>query len=393
MEGKGAHTMRRSGTVLLASCLVFGGPGITVAEAPPDELLGTGGHVRLPEHGFALSVPDDWIWARMAEPIPDELVELMAQWSESLVEHGVLLLTPAVPLDDSRPEICVVASFPNTSPSVTTQELVDAMTGPDLADRRGEGFIEASEPVVEWLDLPVGSTPRVDMTRRRPTEQTPAASSTYFFADALTVHSLICTDDALPDDHWRSIAESFELLVPPTPELDQRLEGNGFALRVPKSWKVTAATPAEGPQPLLEGADWEGVAYVAEGVAYAHDAEFSCRVIDATQYARARGLVDVDAAVAWEMQAFSGDSDSPGGLRILDRLTDAPTNVTSAFIELSAGRAGVVDVTDPGWWNSRTYVMSDGDRWFYLHCDDTFEPPPDDWLSIAESFEFLPAEE
>ena len=39
------------------------------------------------------------------------------------------------------------------------------------------------------------------------------------------------------------------------------------------------------------------------------------------------------------------------------------------------------------------YILAAGDRLISLWCDATSLPPDDRWLSIAESFEFLPAEE
>jgi len=56
---------------------------------------------------------------------------------------------------------------------------------------------------------------------------------------------------------------------------------------------------------------------------------------------------------------------------------------------LPDGPTGAIDGTDPEWWNSRTYLLTEGERWMYLYCSDTFEPPEDRWLSIAETFEFL----
>ena len=42
--------------------------------------------------------------------------------------------------------------------------------------------------------------------------------------------------------------------------------------------------------------------------------------------------------------------------------------------------------------DSREYLFTDRTTWFRLSCSST-DPPDDRWLSIAETFEFLPEEE
>jgi hypothetical protein len=48
------------------------------------------------------------------------------------------------------------------------------------------------------------------------------------------------------------------------------------------------------------------------------------------------------------------------------------------FLDLPAGEAALVDIH-----------YDDANRWFVLQCG-TEDPPEDRWLSIAETFEFLP---
>ena len=42
--------------------------------------------------------------------------------------------------------------------------------------------------------------------------------------------------------------------------------------------------------------------------------------------------------------------------------------------------------------SATAYLFTDGSAWWRLECTSP-EPPEDRWLSIAETFEFLPAEE
>jgi hypothetical protein len=44
-------------------------------------------------------------------------------------------------------------------------------------------------------------------------------------------------------------------------------------------------------------------------------------------------------------------------------------------------------------WEQLDYLYTDGEVWFQLQCSTEDTAPDDRWLSIAETIEFLPAEE
>jgi hypothetical protein len=62
-----------------------------------------------------------------------------------------------------------------------------------------------------------------------------------------------------------------------------------------------------------------------------------------------------------------------------------------AFVDLPAGWTGHLTATDVDGWTVGGYVYTDSEAWFKLECWSP-DPPEDHWLSIAESFEFLPVE-
>jgi hypothetical protein len=167
-----------------------------------------------------------------------------------------------------------------------------------------------------------------------------------------------------------------------------RLVTAGTAVTAPRSWTAELTAPTTHPWLYSTATIDAGPAW--SGVAYLHDAEFDCSVIDATAYAGALGFESVSDAVAWELEVFDEATEDRNS-HLLYWFVDDPTAVTSQIMELPSGPTGVIDATDPEWWNSRTYVMTDRERWMYLVCSDTFEPPEDRWLSIAETFEFLVA--
>jgi len=60
--------------------------------------------------------------------------------------------------------------------------------------------------------------------------------------------------------------------------------------------------------------------------------------------------------------------------------------------DLAAGRAAALDVLYDDGRASREYLFTDTTAWLRLSCVSN-EPPDERWLSVAETFEFLPAEE
>ena len=63
----------------------------------------------------------------------------------------------------------------------------------------------------------------------------------------------------------------------------------------------------------------------------------------------------------------------------------------AAYLDLTAGRTATLDVLHDDGTDSREYLFTDRTTWFRLSCSST-DPPDDRWLSIAETFEFLPDE-
>ncbi len=101
----------------------------------------------------------------------------------------------------------------------------------------------------------------------------------------------------------------------------------------------------------------------------------NCNVLDAPA-----GGVPLSLAVAAETAAYA---------RLGDQLASGP-DVT--MLELPAGEAARIDygLRFPGYETLHAaYFFSDGSVFFVLTCTD-LERPDDDWLSIAETFEFLP---
>jgi len=74
-------------------------------------------------------------------------------------------------------------------------------------------------------------------------------------------------------------------------------------------------------------------------------------------------------------------------------LRDFGAATTSTALRLPVGDAIRIDaeVAEEGFFDT-TYLLTDGTTFYGLTCDAS-DPPDGRWLAIAESFEFLPAEE
>ena len=76
-------------------------------------------------------------------------------------------------------------------------------------------------------------------------------------------------------------------------------------------------------------------------------------------------------------------------------LRENPDVVTAdgTNLDLPSGRAVRMDVVwEEGGGLISSYYFVDGTTWFVMNCGTSGEPPEDRWLSVAESFEFLPAD-
>lgn len=354
--------------LLLSGWLMAGGFAATAEdEAGPPWLEGL---AAVPTHGVGMTVPEGWAAFDPSGDIGAQWQVVEDAWggrgyrdADNTSVFGSLFLLSG---PDVKPGFQECSIRP--VPPGRLEEAVDALEQ-EVSDFGGE-ILER-----RVIDLPAGPTVVIDS----------GIGDVLQFAQYVVdgpERDVLLTCMVLrerPADDWLSIAQTLEF-VPTTTQV----EGDGFAFRVPFDWTVHAVDRASHSWLFRDAAD-EAPGW--EGLAYATDAEFSCAVIDATDYAEANGFMDVEDAVAWELAAFDDPGSSPR-TRIVHTLSDDPEDVSGDTLVLPAGSTGIIDVDDEDWWHTRTYVLTDGARWFYFHCDDTFEPPADRWLAYAVTFEF-----
>jgi hypothetical protein len=150
----------------------------------------------------------------------------------------------------------------------------------------------------------------------------------------------------------------------------------GYALALPEGWTLEI-------QEVVEGTDSpDGTTEETRSIwsyAFAPDGTASCLLLED----RLEGPVDDSTAALDETAAYH-------------RSRYEPVLVEMSSVALPMGRAirFVVDYAGAGGEGvGAIYLLSDGDALIVMSCV-AADPPDDDWWhSIAESFEFLPAEQ
>jgi hypothetical protein len=138
---------------------------------------------------------------------------------------------------------------------------------------------------------------------------------------------------------------------------------DGFAVTFPDEWTAYEASTEYNEEALTGTAAEDRLAAIIVGV----DAETGagCVVFGLTRFASAAGWSTVEGKVA-ETEAVP--------------------------IELPAGPAARHDAVDQAMRHEAQYTFVNEGEWFMLSCDSSL-PFDVRWLSVAETFEFLPAEE
>ncbi len=222
----------------------------------------------------------------------------------------------------------------------------------------GSGFIFMAR---ESVELPAGTAERVDVAAN----EEGGRWSVYSTWDEGYVHELWCRGDELPEDRWLPIAETLDLapdetlVSSPFDPLVSRPDA-GVAMAFPEEWHVRGSS-------------------TNQGLLYATRDTAVCALSDYSSLAEERGWVDVDAM----HDEYVESVDSRENLSVEE----------ADYLDLPAGRTGFADIAFDDGTRAIRYSFGGGDdRLMALFC--VGEPMPDDrYLSLAESLEWLPADE
>jgi len=340
--------IRRAAVTLLIAALLGIGPGSGVmAQSASPEPTAPGTRVELPEAGIAITFPSSW----RVEATPKD---------PALVQAGYLLAWEYCRLYWSRPRFA--------SPG----EAADWFMGSG----------EPGDPILidrTEVELPVGPAVRLDTLVGEEPDQGPI--SAYWVEVAGGLAWLSCHALTLPDDRWLHVAETIEALpegprqsaVDSTSERD--FDGRvavpqlGFAVTFPAEWNLHGIgtrddrPPASGARPYRDA-----------NVLWAMTTDANCIVRDLSLSAHDQGWATVEDM--HELYIARGQPHPDG----FDR---------SEYLDLPAGRSGRADYSWTDEFLTTTYSFTDGHSWLQVDCG-LLQRPNDSWLSIAETFEFLP---
>ena len=159
--------------------------------------------------------------------------------------------------------------------------------------------------------------------------------------------------------------------------VEERIErpAQGYAVSFPIDWVVAEVTDAnrDWMDDLADPGRLSDTQLMAQ-----RRGHYECSVIDDTRYAEAPPAYISLAELVDEVVYWAGQD---------------PTVVQfeAAYVELAAGQTATLDALYDDGTIGRDYHFTDMTTWFRLSCISS-EPPDDRWLSIAETFEFLPVE-
>jgi hypothetical protein len=385
--------MRRLTITVLAACLLGVGatPAIAQESSSPPWF---GGRVEMPEHGVAITIPDDWIAFDLTADTDEQVdivYQLMGDQSEVRSDvpkawlrwyasaHGEALLV-ARTLDGSVicqvSDIPVVMSYPDTFPEWALGE----MAGPSTC-----GSID-DEAVP--MELPAG--PALVVQGVNVCDGMESEAIHYAITSGDRAAAVGCEAPKAPGDRWLSIVETFEFLPeegsastqspsPGTAETLVRVEvpEAGIALDLPEDWTVEVEMVEMSRVDMEEGQLISTSILIAYGPARLP----SCGLYVGEFPVPALWIPGMLEDLAAGSGPFrEGEDHTPSQL-------DLPAGDAMKVAHISRRQVdmplGFVE-----------YFIAADDRLYVLFCA-TLPPlvPDDDWLSIAETFELLPAEE
>jgi hypothetical protein len=254
----------------------------------------------------------------------------------------------------------------------------------DVASAEGAAHetVEAVEAhpqqeVVErtYLNVPAGNAIRVGYRSKDAPDDARFVLNEYYLTVPKGVVSVYCAGDEPPADRWLSIIEAIAPLLAearPSVPFDPRVEvpEHGLAVDFPAEWLVRSWP---GPGPVLGGS------LVLRAVTLAQEGGYECLIEDDTALP---SLPDVASLDEWRDTLIS-----IAGAQ--ERRTSEPV-VTQ--VGLPSGPTVRADWERWSGMPATAWIFADGDRHAALLCRSD-DPPDDRWRAIAESFEFLPAEE
>jgi hypothetical protein len=230
-------------------------------------------------------------------------------------------------------------------------------------------------------DVPAGTAVCVSYRYESFPDEARFVQHEYYLDVPTGVVSLTCWGDPPAADRWLSVIEAIAplpadgaVVIPFDPRIE--IPENGLAIAFGKEWEVASA------------AGWPGIVLGGDFVLRARTAgSADCWLEDDTDVP---SLADVNSPDGWRTAFIEavGREQAPFTPLSPGRHVTEPTVADAGLASTNAVR---VDWESWGIGSASAWIFLDGERRVVLFCQSE-EPPKDRWRSIAETFEFLPAE-
>jgi len=163
---------------------------------------------------------------------------------------------------------------------------------------------------------------------------------------------------------------------------------DGFALGIPPDWEYVVAADAHPDE-------WWDHDKVDDTEEFHEDFVDTCGLLMARRASPVGALVSCfvfdESSLAAKPPRWTKLKDAKRDVVIAYEDDPEVIDLETTYMDLPAGRVLCVDRMDTDGWDDRSYYFKEGRSWFSLQCG-THVAPEDRWLSIAETFEFLPDE-
>jgi len=321
--------------------------------------------------------------ATAAQPAPDE--DMVMRTTE-VPGSGVGVTLPVEwriwSFTDDRAREGIFANDVQGKRTCAFKLLTDVSSAVAMADETVHAVSRQSVVQQTTHDVPAGTAVHVSYRGESLPDEPWFVQHHYYLDVPRGVVSVGCYGDPPAVDRWLSIVEAIAPLpadgAAVTP-FDPRVEvpENGLAVEFGAEWTVDSASRWRGG---VLGGDF---VFRARTVSAA-----DCWMVDVTDVL---SLLEVSSPDDWRTAFIEAveQEQAPFGPMSPGRHVTEPTVADAG---LSSANGVRLDWENWGGQPATAWVFLDGERRVVLFCRSE-EPPDDDWLSIAETFEFLPSEE
>ncbi len=204
--------MHRVSVGLLVACLMAAAAAPSASQGPSPGPVGMGGRVEMPEYGFALTLPDDWLWVRHSVEGFDTIAAMIEGLTGTVPGEGFGTFYEW--LDEPKPLLGIFMMDGGTvdqtcyvGPVALSDSTLDEWAADMARDLEARSEVP-DDIVLADVYLPAGRGIRIDYRYSGF-----GSVSTYWLGRDPVFYAIGCQSFGVPpEDRWLSIAETIDFL-------------------------------------------------------------------------------------------------------------------------------------------------------------------------------------